>query len=172
MEMLLWQNRECDIISIHLYDGRECYFESCSYNEVVIRAAAEAAASAHKQLLLGEYGPTTSRRYIADVLRLQVDAASAEAGSPLRAFTLSAVSGAIIERNVDGGLIPFPARAAPPSSLMHRGSRSRRGSSGRGSAPPTDGLVPNASGPKSTMPIPSSASCSMRIFRWGRSYRR
>ena len=64
--MLQWQNREVDIISIHLYGGRDCYFEGgCTRNEQVVQAAAEVAASG-KQLFLGEYGPiqagSSSRR--------------------------------------------------------------------------------------------------------------
>ena len=92
MNMLKWQNREVDIMSIHLYGGRECYFDGgCTRNEHVVEAAAEAAASEGKQLFLGEYGPISDYKYMSAVLQLQVDAARAPAESPLRAFMLSTV---------------------------------------------------------------------------------
>ena len=80
-----------DIISIHLYGGRDCYFDECARNEQVVEAAAAAAAAAGKQLFLGEYGPISDVRYVSAVLKLQVDAAQVDARSSLRAFTLSAV---------------------------------------------------------------------------------
>ena len=96
IKMIMWQNEAVDVVSVHIYDARQCYFApGCERTTALVEAAAVAAKRMGKWMFLGEYGGPNpdftgpsmqSQHFPIAALQMQVEAAHAGG-----AFRLSAI---------------------------------------------------------------------------------